>query len=65
VNEMSCYTEELLDAACSQIQRDVEMEDMTSIYELLNNIEAKYLEGYLTEEELSQLKTKWNMIKSY
>ena len=62
---MSCYTEELLDAACSQIQRDVEMQDMTSIYELLENVEARYLEAFLAEEELGQLKTKWNLIKAY
>lgn len=60
---MTCYTEELLDKVCDQIATDVANEDMTAIYELLHWVDATHLAGYLPEESLAELKTKWNLSK--
>ena len=54
-----CYTEELLDAALEQIVTDVRMGDFTAIHELLQNVEAKYLESFLNEEVAGELKDKY------
>lgn len=58
---MTCYTHELMDAALEQIAIDVSNGDLTSIQELLMNVEARYLEAFLSEETLLSLREKWNM----
>jgi len=58
---MNCYTEELIESALKQIVEDVGKGDITSIEELLQNVEARYLESFLSEETLLSLRGKWNM----
>jgi len=58
---MTCYTHELMDEVLEQIAIDVANGDLTSIQELLMNVEAKYLESFLSEETLLALREKWNM----
>lgn len=57
----NCYTEELIDTALKQIVEDVGKGDITSIEELLQNVEARYLEAFLNEEVKNSLREKWNM----
>jgi hypothetical protein len=56
---MTCYTEELLDATLEQIIKDVRIGDFTAIHELLQNVEAPYLEGFLNEEVAGELRQKY------
>jgi hypothetical protein len=58
---MTCYTEELLDLALKQIVEDVGRGDITAIEELLQNVAAPALTGYLPEERAEALKTKWQI----
>lgn len=44
--------EQLIDRALKQIVKDVEAGDLTAIEELLGFVPLKYLEGFLSEEDL-------------
>lgn len=44
--------EKLIDKALNQIVKDVESGDLTAIEELLGFVPLKYLEGFLSEEEV-------------
>lgn len=39
----------LIDAVIDQIQLDIANDDLTALEELLSNIPAQYLQGYLPE----------------
>ena len=58
---MSCYTEELIDEVINQIIEDVNYNDRTALYILLENLEARHLEAYLQEPVLDNLKRMWNL----
>ena len=55
------YTEELIYAVAAQIYRDIENEDYTAIFELLENLDAEKLEYYLPEEVADSLAEKWKL----
>jgi len=44
--------EKLLDLVTEQIKIDIENEDTTAIYELLNFVPEENLKGFLSEESL-------------
>jgi hypothetical protein len=59
---MNCYTEELIDLALEQIVEDVGRGDITAIEELLQNVTASRLLGYLPEETALALREKWSVV---
>jgi hypothetical protein len=60
---MTCYTEELIDEVLKQIVEDVGKGDITAIEELLQNVTAPRLLGYLPEEKADALREKWDVVE--
>jgi len=53
------YGDALVDAVWAQIEQDYKDNDLTAVYELLEQIDQGLLERFLLEDSLEQLQEKW------
>jgi len=59
IDPPTCYADALVDAVWAQIEQDSKNQDLTAIYELLEQIDQGLLERFLLEDSLEELQEKW------
>lgn len=59
---MVTYQETLIDAVIGQIRKDLEVNDTSAIFELLQQVEIRQLEYFLPEEEADELKERYGQV---